>query len=150
MYCIKCGNEIPENAVICPSCNTPIKKKEEVIVNNSGQNAGRVNTNSTLSYDSGTKGIATLGLLLPPIGIVFYFLTKKDTPNRAKTALKGAIFGIVTYSLAAVIFIFFVLPIEKKYALKYQCVTNTPGSTYNYQTYTCTHPDGTEIQTIPK
>lgn len=147
MYCIKCGGEIPEGSDFCPNCNTPMVKKEEPV---SVEPDNLIQNESYKPYDTSTKGMAATGFFLPPVGIIFFFLAKKDTPIRAKTALEGAIFGIVTYALAAVIFIYLVLPVEKKYAIKYQCEKNTPGAVYNYATYTCNHPDGTEIKIIPK
>lgn len=167
MYCINCGNEIPEGQNVCPSCNSQIEKKEEApsvatpvapatqtaqtvpayTYTPRGVSNMKANANN---LDKSTKGIALLGFFLFPIGIIFYFLSKKDTPVRAKTALQGSIFGIVTFSVAAVVFIFLVLPVVKRYSLKYMCVTNYPGSYYTYQTYTCHKPDGSELTIMPK
>ena len=147
MYCIKCGSEIPSGSNSCTNCNTPVTKKESVEIIQA--NKAPVKKRGE-AYDASTKGMAATGFFLPPVGILFYLFAKKDTPVRAKTALQGALFGIVTYALAAVIFIYLILPIEKKFVLKYQCIKNTPGATYNYSNYTCTHPNGTEVKIIPK
>ncbi len=156
MYCIKCGNEIPDGSTICPNCNETIIQKasidDEIINRNVEPEANNTNTvkSNHKNYDTSTRGMAATGFFLPPVGLIFYFLSKKDTPVRAKTALEGAIFGLCTYGLAAVIFIFLILPVEKKLTMKYLCETNIPGSIYSFENYTCTHPDGSTQQLLMK
>lgn len=153
MFCSNCGEDIPEGQNVCPSCgasiNNPVPNATNTVTTPIN-NPESVNTTVVNSFDVPTKGLGALSLIFPPIGFVFYFISKKETPNRAKAALQGAWFGFVTYAVAALLFIFAILPIVKRYALKYQCVTNTPGAVYDYKTYTCTHPDGKEVQIMPK
>ena len=136
MYCIKCGNEIPDNADRCPNCGESISKTDnnnEVnnVINEDVQSQimpeENINNNLTSnnefvnSYDVPSNGLAALSLIIPPLGLIYYIKTKKDTPIRSKSALNGFIVGIITYILASTIFIYIILPIEKKYALGYQC-----------------------------
>ena len=145
MFCLNCGNEINDNDKVCHYCGkeTSVQLEEEIAKE---ENKEVVKTYSNDSYDKTTKGMAAGSLLMPPFGIAYYFMSKKDFPNKAHGALEASIFGLVTYTIAALIFVFLVLPIEKNYILKYECEKSVPGSVYTYSTHTCKRPDGSEYQ----
>lgn len=144
MYCINCAEEIPNGNNTCPKCGTPVVRKEEQIEKVSS--VDNVNNSAVNNFDRISKGLSAFSLIIPPVGFIFYFATKKDTPSKAKSALKAGIFGLVTYAIAAVIFFVFALPLVKRYAFKYECVKNTPGAVYDYKKYQCIHPDGKIVQ----
>ena len=44
-----------------------------------------------------------LGVILPPVGIILYFINKKKDKTKAKELLKGSIIGLLIYLFAALI-----------------------------------------------
>lgn len=46
-----------------------------------------------------------LGLLLPPLGLVLYFINRKKDRNKSKELLKGSIIGLLIYLFVALIFL---------------------------------------------
>lgn len=76
MYCENCGAEIAKEAYICPKCGTKINNNEKSIEDK---------PNMALN-------IVSL-LLIPLLGIILYFVWKKNTPKRAKSILTYALIG---------------------------------------------------------
>lgn len=76
MYCLKCGKEINDDAVICPHCGCTVKKVSVMDSN-----------------DAPSTGFAVLGFLFPLIGLCLYLANKNTAPLKAKSAGKGAIIG---------------------------------------------------------
>lgn len=77
MYCGNCGAEIAKEAYICPKCGT------------------KTNNNGKLVEDKPNMALNIISLLLIPLlGIILYFVWKKDTPKRAKTILLYALIGL--------------------------------------------------------
>lgn len=81
MYCKKCGKEINDNAVICPSCGCATDKYEQKNFKNES--------------DSSSAGWAVLGFLFPLIGLILYLVWKDELPLRAKSVGKGALVSVI-------------------------------------------------------
>lgn len=81
MYCKKCGKEINDNAVICPSCGCATDKYEQKNFKNES--------------DSSSAGWAVLGFLFPLIGLILYLVWKEELPLRAKSIGKGALVSVI-------------------------------------------------------
>lgn len=81
MYCKKCGKEIDDNAVICPSCGCATDKYEQKNFKNES--------------DSSSAGWAVLGFLFPLIGLILYLVWKEELPLRAKSIGKGASISVI-------------------------------------------------------
>jgi len=77
MYCENCGAQIAKEAYVCPKCG--------VKVNNNNQTNVEDKPNMALN-------IVSL-LLLPILGIILYFVWRKETPIRAKSILTYALIG---------------------------------------------------------
>lgn len=76
MYCANCGAEIAKEAYICPKCGT------------------KTNNNETSVEDKPNMALNIISLLLIPLlGIILYFVWRKDTPKRAKSILTYALIG---------------------------------------------------------
>lgn len=170
MFCVNCGNEIDESVKFCPNCGHACSHEGNEVTNENVQNTvtqedvnvdtnvnntinGNVNNSTSVEenvYDCPTKGLSAGSLILPPLGLAYYFLSKKDFPNKAHGALEASIFGLVAYTLAAVMFIFIVLPVEKQYIVKYECEKGNIGAVYDKTTQTCKRADGSEYKTIIK
>lgn len=81
MYCKKCGKEINDNAVICPSCGCATDKYEQKNFKNES--------------DSSSAGWAVLGFLIPLVGLILYLVWKDELPLRAKSVGKGALVSVI-------------------------------------------------------
>ena len=77
-YCSKCGKEIMDEAVICPSCGCSS-------TNNSVQKNG----------DNGGFGWGLLGFCIPLVGLILYLVWKGEKPLNAKAAGKGALISVI-------------------------------------------------------
>lgn len=86
-YCSKCGKEIMEDAVICPSC-------------------GCAQDNRALQSqnDSSSFGWALLGFCVPIVGLILYLVWKDNTPLKAKSAGKGALVSVILSVIIYVIY----------------------------------------------
>ena len=74
MYCENCGNEVMENAVVCPKCN-------EKIFN-----------------DSPAPKMCLLAVLIPIAGIIFGFINLKSKPQAAKVYIFVSIAAVFVWS----------------------------------------------------
>lgn len=84
MYCQNCGKEIDDKAVVCVHCGvetTPLYPAQNV----------------SYQQDDAPLGCLLSGVcfIMPLIGLILFLVWKKDTPTRAKAALKMAIIGFV-------------------------------------------------------
>ena len=75
-YCCKCGNEVADGSVACPSCGV------------------RVNSVSSVREDNGGFGWGLLGFLIPLAGFILYLSWKDSRPNTASVAGKWALIGV--------------------------------------------------------
>ena len=80
-YCSKCGNEVMDEAVICPKCGCAIQ--------------GQVTGVQSSAADAPDTGMAVLGFFIPVVGLILYLLWKSQTPLKAKSAGKGALIGFI-------------------------------------------------------
>lgn len=72
-YCKNCGEQIDDNAVICPKCGV------------SQQNAPE---------DNGGIGWGILGCCIPIVGLVLFLVWKDTKPKTAKAAGIGALVSV--------------------------------------------------------
>lgn len=84
-YCVKCGSEIADDAMFCPSCGQGVAA--EVV--------------RPIVPDEPSSGINVLSFFFPVVGLILYLVWKDATPLKAKAAGKwgliGFIAGIVGY-----------------------------------------------------
>ncbi len=142
MFCINCGAEINDNLTECPNCKIKFQNNNELPL-------PKENANEENKYDVSNKGLMALSVVIPIFGLIYFWMFKKELPTRAHDAKKGFVIGTIVYILAIVLFIFIIMPIEKRIILKYDCEHNKNGI-YNYKTKTCTFKDGKEEQKIYK
>lgn len=100
MFCSKCGNEVVDDAVICPKCGCKITKNELALKEEDTPKTG--------------MGIL-LGLLLGIIGLIIGLCLYKENTIARKTFLKswGITFGIC----AAITVIVYIVYIARMNAL---------------------------------
>ncbi len=95
MFCVKCGKEIHDDAVICPHCGcaTPNFYSKQ-------------KANEASVFDAPSVGYAVLGFFIPIVGLILYLVWKQEFPMRAKSAGKGALISvIVEVSLVVLIYL---------------------------------------------
>ena len=86
MFCSFCGNEIDENASICVHCGRKPQMYQET------------------PKDEGKAIYFWIGFLVPIAGFLVWIFTHDTTPNSARKALIGGIWGTVAVVLAVVLF----------------------------------------------
>ena len=78
-YCSKCGQEINDDAVICVHCGCAMQS-----------NATVGNTD-----DAPSAGWWVLGFFIPIAGLILYLVNKDTKPQKAGSAIKGALVGFI-------------------------------------------------------
>lgn len=85
-YCSHCGNQLLDEAIICPNCGCPAQSQNSV------------------EPDKISTGLNVLSFFFPIIGLILYILWHEKTPLKAKAIGKWAIIGfIVNFLLLALI-----------------------------------------------
>lgn len=85
MFCSNCGESISAQAEICPKCG--VRAKNQV------------------AQDQPNWGVNILSLCcIPLVGIILFFVWKKERPVAAKSAL---IFGLITPCIVLILYIVF-------------------------------------------
>ena len=92
MFCKNCGEQISEQAYVCPKC---------------GVRTGNGNSVSA-EADAPSAGFAVLGFFIPLVGLILWAIWKDSSPLKAKSCGKGALIGFIAsvaftliYSIAA-------------------------------------------------
>ena len=104
-FCSHCGKEVHEEAVVCINCGCAIAPTVPMTPQNARPSV------ATDPNDASSTGFAILGFLIPLIGLVLYFLNHNETPQKAKSALHGAIAGWITEIVISIICSIIVLTI---------------------------------------
>lgn len=90
-YCPKCGKELFDEAVVCPGCG-----------------CAQSNTTVQTQADSSSFGYALLGFCIPIVGLILWLIWKDSTPQRAKSAGKGALVSVIASVVFYVIYFVFI------------------------------------------
>ena len=83
-YCSKCGQQVHEEAVICPYCGCAI----------SNEIAPQQASNDQVSV-----GLCILAALIPLFGIIYWPVKHKDTPKKAQAC---GITAIISWAISFV------------------------------------------------
>lgn len=84
-YCIKCGNELDDKAVVCVKCGEPCRTKSN-------------------GKETGGGWLLILSILVPMAGfIVGCVMYNEDKKKTAKMCFAGAIIGIALETIFAII-----------------------------------------------
>lgn len=75
-YCSKCGNQILEEAIICPSCGCMVEDK-------------------AINDDYVSIGLCMLSFLVPIFGIIYWACTRKKTPHKARACCAAMFIRII-------------------------------------------------------
>lgn len=96
-FCRKCGQEIDNNAVVCPHCGVAVgvtEYKPEV-------------------NDNGGFGWGLLGCCIPLVGLILFLVWKDTKPKTAKAAGIGALVSVII----SVVYYIFVAALGLGYGL---------------------------------
>jgi hypothetical protein len=85
-YCSKCGIELQKGESFCPKCGTETMPGSQQR-SNSYKNPA--------IQDAPSTGFAVLGFFLPIVGLVLYLVWKDQTPLKANSAGKGALYSVI-------------------------------------------------------
>lgn len=81
--CKECGAEISDKAVTCPKCGAPLQEIPEVV------------EEEKEDLIEQWLDLRWLCFILPPLGLILYFIQKDDSPEKAKKYLIAAGLGLV-------------------------------------------------------
>ena len=102
MYCKNCGFELKDtSANFCPNCGQSLATTNDgkVYDNSYNETNGYYepihNQNLYSNGDAPNGGLAFLSFLFPIVGLVLYIIWHAQDPLKAKSCLKGMIFGFV-------------------------------------------------------
>ena len=121
MRCPNCNHEVKEGMLFCQQCGTKIeavRTQEEAVrtpteavrtPEEAVATPQAVNLQESIippeklqkspvknaPVEGGTFGWAVLGFLLFPIGLILFFIWRREYPKRAKSSGKGAFLGLV-------------------------------------------------------
>ena len=91
MYCKNCGQQIDDNAVVCPHCGAPT------------DNFNKRQTNAPQADDAPSAGFAVLCFFFPIVGLILYLVWNDTMPMRARSCGKGAITGFIVWLILGII-----------------------------------------------
>ncbi len=99
MFCKKCGSQLPDNTVICPSCGTVA----EVPPQYPYPQQPYPPYVQPKPYDTGSIGWWFLGFFIPLIGLILFLVWRNDKPLSAKRAGIGALVGVIVNTVFSVL-----------------------------------------------
>lgn len=79
-FCKQCGQQIDDNAVVCPNCGAAQQENPQV---------------TPAVVDNGGFGWGLLGFLIPIVGLILFLVWKDTKPKTAKAAGKGALISVI-------------------------------------------------------
>ena len=90
-FCTQCGSEINDNAVICVKCgcNAP---------------GAVIPSNQIYEQDGPSTGLAVLGFFIPFVGIIMFFVHKKNAPKKALSSATGVFINTIVNLVATIVF----------------------------------------------
>lgn len=110
MFCPKCGQDVVDGSQMCPTCgqslvatsdSAPVMDAVQPTVSPSPEvnEPAQVMANETETMVSPTAkggiGWAILGFFIPIVGLILFFIWKKDKPGDAKMAGIGALISVI-------------------------------------------------------
>ena len=102
MYCSKCGNQLNDEAVVCPKCGC-ISNQDAY--NRAFNYSAQTSYNDTPQYtDEPNPGLSLLAFLIPLFGIIYYFCEHKKTPFASQRYLTWSIISILLTIIFGIVF----------------------------------------------
>ena len=98
-YCIHCGKEMLDEALICENCNTPVATVQPVQTPAEPVAVEPVKVEAPDKEVKASKGWLFLGIGLPIVALVLFFILRRKKPAIAKRLKKGMIIGFIVYTV---------------------------------------------------
>lgn len=95
MYCIKCGTKQEEGEKFCPKCGTPFIVEDNFISESESEINLRQEANKDFKVRFKEGLYVAFSLIVPLLGLIFYFIKRKNDKKLAKSILICAIIGVV-------------------------------------------------------
>lgn len=89
-YCQKCGNQLLDEAVVCPTC---------------GCAQGKILSED----DKGGFGWGLLGFCIPVVGLILWLVWRDTAPLKAKSVGKGALVSVIAAIVLWIIYFVLIL-----------------------------------------
>ena len=89
MYCPGCGKQITVNDHYCPYCGKQLNSDQQPNYNY------RPDYSHVNGDDAPSIGYSIISVFVPIIGIILYFLFKRNYPNRAQACGIAALIGFL-------------------------------------------------------
>ena len=102
LFCPSCGTRFPEGKKYCDQCGTQLSELRQPEAINRAEYAAP--TNAVSELDAPSTGAAVLGFFLPFAGFIMWVAWNSTMPQKAKSAGKGALIGVITYTALIVIY----------------------------------------------
>ena len=97
MYCTRCGKELEAGTKFCPNCGEPVRLENRNDYTNMEDYASSNGyTSPYYEEDRASVGLCIISFLFPFMGVIFFFMKRRTTPNKAKACL---ITGIVSFCI---------------------------------------------------
>lgn len=103
MYCMNCGAKCSEQAQFCVHCGQRLTDAGASDGNESKEHISATLRTGAEIKDAPSFGYRALGFFLPVVGLVLYLVWREQTPLRAKSAGKGALWGAIVLAILSVI-----------------------------------------------
>ena len=87
-FCKNCGQEIDDNAVVCPHCG--VIQKEELVQN---------------TVDNGGFLWGLLGCCIPIVGLILFLVWRDTKPKTSRAAGIGALVGVICVAIYYIVII---------------------------------------------
>ncbi len=94
-YCVKCGNELFDEAVVCTSCGCATGHNEPKLTN----------TFQAQNTDAADIGLCILSFFIPLFGFIYWGTKHKETPKKAQACGITAVVSFVISMLSSMMFI---------------------------------------------
>lgn len=100
VFCASCGKELSASEEFCSDCG-----KQRTIPAQGAQPTYQQPVYPQMGYvqDAPSGGMTALGFFFPIVGLILYLVWKEQTPLKAKSAGKGALIGVIVWTVLSVI-----------------------------------------------
>lgn len=100
VFCTGCGKELSASEEFCSACG-----KQRTMPAQGAQPAFQQPVYSQMGYvqDAPSGGMTALGFFFPIVGLILYLVWKDQTPLKAHSEGKGALIGVIVWTVLSVI-----------------------------------------------
>lgn len=96
MYCTRCGRQLEPGTKFCPNCGEPVREENQTSYTSMDDYASQQNyDNPYQEQDRASIGLCIISFLFPFMGVIFYFMKRRQTPFKAKACLYT---GIISFA----------------------------------------------------